>query len=168
MSSWPRNGLSDSVSTTLARVDVGNLSRHGATKEVATRVAREMTDRPIAPANNLLAVSARVLGTDAQGRITGKLKSVEEYGRSFGDDDQSLTLLSKFKTYEKEVDMANRKHRFRTEDIELVYKAAIAGGIVDGFPKPLDADAAKASGDDPENMVMQDYVARCVEAKQRL
>jgi hypothetical protein len=116
MSSWPKNGLSDLVSTTLARVYVGNLSRHGATKEVAKRVAREMTDRPIAPANNLLAVSARVLGTDAQGRITGKLKSVEEYGRGFGDEDQSLTLLSKFKTYEQAVDTTKRKNRFRMEE----------------------------------------------------
>ena len=132
MSSWPRNGLSASVFTTLARVDVGKLSRHGATKEVAALLAREMTDRSNALENNLLAVSARVLGTDAQGRITGKLKSVEEYWRGFGDDDQSLTLLNKFKTYEKAVDMAKRQNRFRMEDIELDYETAIAGGTVEG------------------------------------
>jgi hypothetical protein len=33
-------------------VDVGKLSRHGATKEVATLVAREMTDRSSALENN--------------------------------------------------------------------------------------------------------------------
>jgi hypothetical protein len=87
MSSWPRNGLSASVSTTLARVDVGKLSRHGATKEVATMVARKMTDRSSALENNSLAVSACVLGTDAQGRITGKLKSVEGYELGFDGDD---------------------------------------------------------------------------------
>jgi hypothetical protein len=57
---------------------------------------------------------------------------VEEHGRSFGDDDQSLTLLNKFKTYEKEVDMAKRQNRFRMEDIELDYETAIAGGTVEG------------------------------------
>jgi hypothetical protein len=68
-------------------VDVGKLSRHGATKEVATLVAREMTDRSSALENNSLAVSARVLGTDAQGRITGKLNDVEGYELGFDGDD---------------------------------------------------------------------------------
>jgi hypothetical protein len=50
-------------------------------------VAREITDRSSALENNSLAVSARVLGTDAQGRITGKLKDVEGYELGFDGDD---------------------------------------------------------------------------------
>jgi hypothetical protein len=73
-------------------VDVGKLSRHGATKEVATLVVREMTVRSSALESNSLAVSARVLGTDAQGRITGKLKDVEGY--ELGFDGYDLKVLS--------------------------------------------------------------------------